>query len=70
MKQVLTTGKIPRTDLAGDGAILKAMKTNEYDTVSAYERASSHKDAIPRSRASSRKRCRRTATPEVDAANL
>ncbi len=51
MKQMLTTGKIALADLAGDGAILKAMKTNEDDTVSAYERASSHKDAIAKSRA-------------------
>lgn len=51
MKQMLTTGKIAMADLLGDGAILKAMKTNEDDTVTAYERASSHSDVIPESRA-------------------
>jgi hypothetical protein len=35
----------------GDAAILKAMKTNEDDTVTAYERASRHEDAIPESKA-------------------
>lgn len=39
MKQWLTTGKVALADLAGDDAILKAMKTNEDDTVSAYEQA-------------------------------
>ncbi|KZY31209.1 rubrerythrin family protein [Roseovarius sp. HI0049] len=39
MKQWLTTGKVALADLAGDGAILKAMKTNEDDTVAAYEQA-------------------------------
>lgn len=51
MKQVLTTGKIVIADLIGDAAILKAMKTNEDDTVTAYERASRHADAIPESKA-------------------
>lgn len=51
MKQMLTTGKIAMADLLGDGAILKAMKTNEDDTVTAYERASSHQDALPKSKA-------------------
>lgn len=51
MKQMLTTGKVAMADLFGDGALLKAMKTNEDDTVTAYERASSHQDAIPKSKA-------------------
>lgn len=51
MKQMLTTGKIALADLMGDAAILKAMKTNEDDTVTAYGRAAVHKDAIPKSRA-------------------
>ena len=51
MKQMLTTGKIALADLFGDSAILKAMKTNEDDTVTAYERASRHEDAIPQSKA-------------------
>ena len=40
MKQMLTTGKIALADMMGDAAILRAMKTNEDDTVAAYERAS------------------------------
>ena len=48
-KQMLTTGKIAMADLMGDGAILKAMKTNEDDTVTAYERAASRDDAQPKS---------------------
>ncbi|KQZ55373.1 hypothetical protein ASD54_07605 [Rhizobium sp. Root149] len=51
IKQMLTTGKIALADLMGDSAILKAMKTNEDDTVTAYERASRHEDAIPQSKA-------------------
>ena len=51
MKQMLTTGKIVLADIMGDGAILKAMKTNEDDTVTAYERASRHPDAMPESKA-------------------
>jgi len=51
MKQMLTTGKIALADIMGDAAILKAMKTNEDDTVTAYERAIRHEDAIPASKA-------------------
>lgn len=51
MKQMLTTRKVALADLMGDAAILKAMKTNEDDTVTAYERASRHQDAIPASKA-------------------
>ncbi|NWJ27477.1 ferritin-like domain-containing protein [Rhizobium sp. RM] len=51
MKQYLTTGKIALADLIGDGAILKAMQTNEKDTVSAYERAARHEGATPASKA-------------------
>lgn len=50
VKQLLTTGKIALAGLMGDSAILKAMKTNEDDTVTAYERASTHADAAPESR--------------------
>lgn len=50
MKQMLTTGKIALANLMGDGAILRAMKTNEDDTVAAYERARDHQDAIPASK--------------------
>jgi len=51
MKQMLTTGKIAMANLAGDSAILKAMRTNEEDTVSAYERAKDHPEAVEKSRA-------------------
>ena len=47
MKQVLTTGKVKMADLVGgDGAILKAMSTNENDTISAYT-SGSENGAIP-----------------------
>lgn len=36
-KKVLTKGKVQLADLAGDEAILKAMKTNEDQTNSKYE---------------------------------
>lgn len=51
VKQMQTTGKIALADLMGDAAILKSMKMNEDDTVTAYERASRHEDAIPQSKA-------------------
>lgn len=51
MKQMLTTGKIALASIVGDGAILKAMKTNEDDTVAAYERAARHSDVIPKTKA-------------------
>ncbi len=39
-KALLTAGKIKIADMVGnDGAILVAMKTNEYETVMAYENA-------------------------------
>ena len=43
-KAILTQGKIVLADLFGDSAILKAMKTNEDDTVTAYERACQHEN--------------------------
>ena len=43
MKEMLTTGKIKMADvMGGDGAILKAMSTNETDTVTAYSKGSSN----------------------------
>lgn len=39
MKAMLTKGKVVLADLFGDKAILMAMKTNEDDTNTAYERA-------------------------------
>ncbi|TJZ92032.1 ferritin-like domain-containing protein [Paracoccus gahaiensis] len=55
MKQMLTTGKVALAGLLGDSTILKAMRTNEEDTVTAYERASTHADALPKSVAFFRK---------------
>ncbi|WP_404384720.1 DUF2383 domain-containing protein [Caenispirillum salinarum] len=46
-KQMLTKGKVVMADMAGDKAILQAMKTNEDDTNTAYERAAGHDDATP-----------------------
>lgn len=45
MKQLLTTGKVAMASIMGDGAILQAMRSNEEDTVTAYERASAHSEA-------------------------
>ncbi|MCA1776820.1 MAG: ferritin-like domain-containing protein [Loktanella sp.] len=47
IKQMVTTGKVALAGLAGDEAIIKAMKTNEDDTVQAYEQAvaNTHADA-------------------------
>jgi rubrerythrin len=44
-KSMLTTGKVKLADIAGgDGAILKAMSSNETDTVTAYECGMKHAD--------------------------
>jgi len=43
-KSFLTTGKVAIAALMGDKAILTAMKTNEDDTNTAYERATKHDD--------------------------
>lgn len=45
MKSYLTQGKVVLGGLMGDKAILQAMKTNEDDTNTAYERAVQHKGA-------------------------
>lgn len=45
MKAVLTKGKVALGALSGDEAILKAMKSNEDQTNSAYEEAVQHPDA-------------------------
>lgn len=39
MKSMLTQGKVVMAGLIGDDAILRAMRTNEADTNTAYERA-------------------------------
>lgn len=43
LKQLLTTGKVMLAGLIGDKAILAAMRTNEDDTVMAYDRAAKFK---------------------------
>jgi rubrerythrin len=50
-KELLTTGKVALASIMGDGATLRAMKSNEEDTVTAYERASRHADAPADARA-------------------
>ncbi len=47
IKQWLTKGKVVIMGIAGDHAILLAMKTNEDDTNKAYERAVSRTDLTP-----------------------
>jgi rubrerythrin len=42
-KQYLTKGKVVIANLIGDNAILLAMKDNEEDTNTAYERLNTHK---------------------------
>lgn len=46
-KSVLTTGKVVLANMIGDHAIIRAMKTNEDDTNTAYERAVQHKEVTP-----------------------
>lgn len=41
-KQILTIGKVLLANLVGDKAILQAMKSNEGDTNTAYERMAGH----------------------------
>lgn len=48
--QMLTAGTGALAGLIGESAVLKSLKTNKDDTVTAYERASSHADAAPESR--------------------
>lgn len=45
-KRILAEGKVKIAGLMGDKAVLMAMKTNEDDTNTAYERASTN-DAVP-----------------------
>lgn len=45
-KSMLTKGKVVLGGLMGDKAILVAMKTNEDDTNTAYERAVNHENRI------------------------
>lgn len=50
-KEYLTTGKIALASMMGDSAILTAMRTNEEDTVTAYDRAARHTEATTDARA-------------------
>lgn len=43
-KSMLTKGKVMMADIAGDKQILQAMKSNEDDTNTAYDRASARHD--------------------------
>jgi len=46
-KQLLTTGKVVMANLVGDNTILQAMKSNEIDTNTAYERMQNHENKWP-----------------------
>ncbi len=46
-KQLLTTGKVILANMVGDNTILQAMKSNEIDTNTAYERMNTHEDKWP-----------------------
>jgi hypothetical protein len=46
MKSVLTKGKVVIAGMMGDKAILEAMRTDEADTNTAYERAVAH-EGVP-----------------------
>jgi ferritin-like metal-binding protein YciE len=46
-KQLLTKGKVILANMVGDDTILRAMKSNEIDTNTAYERMNSRKDIWP-----------------------
>jgi rubrerythrin len=50
-KELLTTGKVAMGSLFGDKAILRAMRTNEDDTNTAYARAVEHPDVTAELRA-------------------
>lgn len=43
-KQLLTIGKVVLANMVGDNTILQAMKDNEIDTNTAYERMNDHTD--------------------------
>lgn len=47
LKSLLTRGKVAIGGLIGDKAILEAMRSNEADTNTAYERAVGHPDLAP-----------------------
>ncbi len=57
MKSMLTTGKVKLGSLLGDKAIIQAMKTNEDDTNTAYDRATNFKDAPAQVHATLERNC-------------
>jgi rubrerythrin len=48
-KELLTTGKVMLANMVGDNTILHAMKSNEGDTNTAYDRMVNHKNKWPES---------------------
>lgn len=46
-KEILTTGKVILANMVGDNTILQAMKSNEMDTNTAYERLEAHEGKWP-----------------------
>jgi ferritin-like metal-binding protein YciE len=46
-KELITTGKVVIADLLGDEVILRALRSNEIDTNTAYERMNERKDKWP-----------------------
>jgi rubrerythrin len=50
VKQILTKGKVVLGALLGDRAILQAMRSNEDDTNTAYERAVNHTGLLAQTR--------------------
>lgn len=47
LKRILTQGKVVLANLAGDIAILKAMRSNEVDTTEAYENINNYSHLLP-----------------------
>jgi len=47
LKHLLTKGKVILANIVGDNAILRAMKSNEIDTNTAYERMNDRNDIWP-----------------------
>lgn len=46
-KELITTGKVLLANMIGDGTILTAIKSNETDTNTAYERLNNREDIWP-----------------------
>jgi hypothetical protein len=55
LKEYLTTGKVALASIIGDGAILKAMSTNEIETKMAYDHAAKNTAAPAEAQAYFRK---------------